>query len=372
MKKSLLFAALAVTVAVACSKTNTQPTPDPVDEGTPVPVQFSIAAPRNIEVKSTGAASGEWNAQTLNVYSYEAGVSDYSAATAFIDNVTATAPASGVSGAINVTNPDNGESFYYAAGKYYDFFGYYIDDAATATPSVLADGVYVPFTINGAQDLMIATTDKAADIEAAGKTGEVDEGRVYSAYAARRGVQPKLTFQHQLARFTFEVVAGSDAGSNINIEGISIESVVSGELKVVGSARGLVNLSSEPVELYLQERGASGALQALTPVKPLPYDRDAPKTNVKSVGESLMVIPGQASYKLKVYTSQENTQTAIDPQEWTLNISDITGAPDGAVAFDAGYSYKVTIVVYGLESVDITAELEDWKNGGSTIIDPDL
>ena len=124
------------------------------------------------------------------------------------------------------------------------------------------------------------------------------------------------------------------------------------------------------VELKLGEKNTSGQIQDLTPVQPNAYD--GTKTNVKSVGESIMVVPGNASYNLKVYTSQEGTQTAIDPQKWTLNIADIIGAPEGAAAFEAGYSYKVTIVVYGLEEVKISAELEDWKDGGSVIIDPDL
>ena len=87
MKKSLLFAALAVSIAAACTKTGqvTQ-TPDPLDDGQPVPVIFSASAPRNIEVKSTGAALSQWSGQQLNVYSYEAGVNNYAAATAFIDN----------------------------------------------------------------------------------------------------------------------------------------------------------------------------------------------------------------------------------------------------------------------------------------------
>ena len=369
MKKTLLFAALAVTVAAACSKTGSVPQ-EPADKGDAVPVLLSVSSPRSIEVKSTGAATQSWAGQTLNIYSYEAGVADYSAATAFIDNVETPAPSTGLVDAITLTNPSTQEPFYYAAGKYYDFFGYYIDDAATATPSVLAAGVYVPFTIDGSQDLMVATSDKAADIEAAGKTGQVAEDRVYSAYAARRGIQPKLVFKHQLARFTFEIVAGVESGNNVNVDGISIESVASGELKVVGADRGLANLASDKVELKLQEKSVNGAMQALTPVKPNAFDGS--KTNVKSVGESLMVVPGEASYKLTVYTSQEGTQTAIAPLEWTLNIGDITGAPEGAVAFEAGYTYKVTIVVYGLEEVKITAELEEWKDGGSTIIDPDL
>ena len=64
--------------------------------------------------------------------------------------------------------------------------------------------------------------------------------------------------------------------------------------------------------------------------------------------------------------------TEIAPQEWTLDITKIEGAPEGATKFEAGYSYKVKIVIYGLEEVKITAELEDWKEGGSTVLDPDL
>ena len=368
MKKSLLFAALAVTVAAACTKTNQVPQ-ETTDNGEAVPVRLAVSSPRTIEVKSTGAATGQWSGQKLNIYSYEAGVADYSTATAFIDNVEATAPTSELTGAITLTNPDTNEPFFYAAGKYYDFFGYYIDDAATAVPTVAADGVYVPFTINGSQDLMTATSDKAADIAAAGAS--LTEDKVYSAYAARRGVQPKLVFKHQLARFTFEIVAGVESGNNVNVDGISIESVASGELKVVGADRGLANLASDKVELKLQEKSENGTtMQALTPVKPNAYD--GTKTNVKSIGESLMVVPGEASYKLTVYTSQEGTTTEIAPLEQILNIANITGAPEGAVAFEAGYTYKVTIVVYGLEEVKISVELEEWKDGGSTIIDPDL
>ena len=64
--------------------------------------------------------------------------------------------------------------------------------------------------------------------------------------------------------------------------------------------------------------------------------------------------------------------TQIAPQEWILDIAKIEGAPEGATKFEAGYSYKVKIVIYGLEEVKITAELEDWKEGGSTVLDPDL
>ena len=82
---------------------------------------------------------------------------------------------------------------------------------------------------------MLAKADQKTDIDAVGKTDEVSVDKAYSAFAARRGVQPNLLFKHQLARFTFEIVAGSEAGSNIFVTGIGVESKFKGNLTVVGA-----------------------------------------------------------------------------------------------------------------------------------------
>lgn len=373
MKKYPLFVAAAALIAVAaCSKTTgnvTAETPDPLDDGAPVPVLFAAASPATVQVKSVGAVESAWNGQQLKIYGYDRTVTDFTS-TAFIDNVSASAPESGNKGGISVTNEAaGGEPFYYVAGKYYDFYGYHIDDAATSAPVKTAASVAVPFEIDGSQDLMIAKAEQQADIEAAGQTDAVSADRAYSAFAARRGVQPNLLFKHQLAKFTFEIAAGSEAGSDIYVTDVKIVSKYKGNLAVVGGTRGLVDVDAETAELSLQERGAAG-MQALTEVKPDAFD--GTKANFKGIGESLMVIPGESSYQLYVCTRQDGVTTEIDPQPWTLDITKIEGAPSGAAAFEAGYSYKVKIVIYGLEEVKISAELEDWKDGGSTVIDPDL
>ncbi len=370
MKKYHFFAAVAIVALASCSKSApVVETPDPLDDGKAVAVTFSAVSPKNIDVKSVGAVENAWNAQTLKIYGYDRTVTDFSSATAFIDNVEATAPTSVSKGAITVTNPLYDEPFYYVSGKYYDFYGYHIDDAATAEPNSQADGVYVPFTIDGSQDLMIAMADQTSDIEAAGKTGEVSEARTYSAYAARRGVQPNLLFKHVLSRFTFHIVAGSATGSKINVTAIKMVSKASGELKVVGEDRGLKNVSDDTVELSLQEK-TENSITPLTPTAPDAYTEA--RDNAKQIGESLLVVPGESSYKLIIETAQDDVRTEIESQEYTLDIASITGAPEGATAFEAGYSYKVTLVIYGLEEVSVSAELEPWKDGGSTIIDPDL
>lgn len=373
MKKYHLLAAVAFVALAACTKngqTNVPEITDPLEDGTPVPVLFSAVSPSTgVQVKSVGAVDKAWSGQELKIYGYDRTVTDFTGE-AFIDNVSATAPADGNKGAIEVhNNAAQNEPFYYVTGKYYDFYGYHIDDAATGEPVKTATSVSVPFELKGSQDLMLAKADQQTDIDAAGKTEVVNADKAYSAFAARRGVQPNLLFKHQLTRFTFEIVAGSEAGSDIYVTDVKIASKYKGSLEVVGQNRGLVGVADETAELSLMEKGVNG-VQALTEVKPEAYVEG--KTNYKAIGESLMVIPGEATYKLYVSTRQDGVTTEIAPQEWTLDITKIEGAPEGATKFEAGYSYKVKIVIYGLEEVKITAELEDWKEGGSTVLDPDL
>lgn len=373
MKKYHLLASVAFVALAACTKngqTNVPEITDPLEDGTPVPVLFSAVSPSTgVQVKSVGAVDKAWGGQELKIYGYDRTITDFTGE-AFIDNVSATAPADGNKGLIEVhNNAAQNEPFYYVTGKYYDFYGYHIDDAATGEPVKTATSVSVPFELKGSQDLMLAKADQQTDIDATGKTDVVNADKAYSAFAARRGVQPNLLFKHQLTRFTFEIVAGSEAGSDIYVTGVKIASKYKGSLEVVGQNRGLVDVADETAELALMEKVDNG-VQALTEVKPEAYVEG--KANYKAIGESLMVIPGEATYKLYVSTRQDGVTTEIAPQEWTLDIAKIEGAPEGATKFEAGYSYKVKIVIYGLEEVKITAELEDWKEGGSTVLDPDL
>ena len=50
---------------------------------------------------------------------------------------------------------------------------------------------------------------------------------------------------------------------------------------------------------------------------------------------------------------------------------DDNGAP-AISAFEAGYSFDITIIVYSLEDIDISAELTEWKEGGKVDIDTDV
>ena len=371
MKKFLFFATTFAILLSGCTKSNVND--DVLDDGTPVPVRFSaVSMTSSVSTKSTGAVgtigNNNWNGQDLYIYGYDRAVSDFSTEP-FINNVKATAPNGTASGEIDVLNAsvNPAEPFYYVAKNRYDFYGYHVDDAATGEPVRETARVYVPFTINGAQDLLIAKADQQADIHKVGAS--ITEENAYSAYAARRDVHPTLKFQHQLARFTFEIVAGSASGSNVNVDHITVDSKSTGNLVVVGDARGIADVTEDVASFKLQEINAEGNAQDLTSVKPEAYS--PARDNAKQIGESIMVIPGEAAYTLRIKTSQDGVSTDIPEQEWQIEIGNVVGAPEGAAAFEAGYSYKITIVIYGLEEVKITAELEEWKEGGNATLDED-
>ena len=128
MKKYHLLAAVAFVALAACTKngqTNVPEITDPLEDGTPVPVLFSAVSPSTgVQVKSVGAVDKAWSGQELKIYGYDRTVTDFTGE-AFIDNVSATAPADGNKGAIQVlNNAAQNEPFYYVTGKYYDFYGY--------------------------------------------------------------------------------------------------------------------------------------------------------------------------------------------------------------------------------------------------------
>lgn len=402
MKKVYLFSAIAVMAAVtACTKEPVNNQPDP-EEG-PVPVQFGLASPAySVTTKSAGGLDA-WNNTTLYVFGYDRTAEDFTEAKALIYNVGAKA-ANGTEATLDVKHEVSGgvdgptmEPFYYEDGVNYDFYGYHIDDAAnpdgepipvvvpeegTTVDGVdLTKGVYVKFHIEGSQDLMTAKADPAEDVQ--GATETVDPSRAYSAYAARRGVQPTLKFQHQLARFKFQIRSGSESGNTVKVDSIKIiDQPADGYLKVVGLAEEEDVITTftpaEPaealVDFVLQEDDGAGSMKDLAPVSPIdPWSSEDRATEPNKVGESIMIVPGGSSCTIRIKTSQDGVTTSIPAQEYTVNAADLMKGEESANAteFEAGKQYTITIVIYGPEEIEITATLDAWEDGGSIEWDPD-
>lgn len=413
MKKYFIFAAAAI-VAVSCAKTPAPvQTPDgpeaPAVEGK-VAVQFGTNVVANVTTKTSGPISG-WNEQDLYVLGFaRTSATEKNWAEPFIKNVKATAPEDDpgatpvLSGAIKVlakTSPE--EPFYYSGTTTYDFYGYYVDDAYKVAGTELAPNPVIgtnnyslPILINGGQDILLAQADtvyalsmaKAANPYFDTQNPNFKSQYAFSAYAARRGVDPILQFEHQLTQLQFKVESGTnfDSSPQIYVDSIAITGLnTKADFCVASGDKAELGLSN-----FTSVKPLKDTLFVLSSIYlPLTHDthvtvpsKDAP---AEEVGTPIMLFP-ETSFNVELYLCQSGVTQAVEPIKKTISITDIANRPDingnksGESGYDSnnlqaeftkGYSYTITFKVYGLESVDITAELAEWKDGGSFSIDTD-
>ena len=382
-------------------------------------IRLGVASSK-VQTRGTGTVGGMtdaenvWAGQTLWVHMLQKGSMDLAyykspavGATVttkeVFDNKEFKAPNTADNTKSGLATTADGTIAYYPVSGSYDFWGYRVDDAAVGgTPTVkivddngdevAADQAtkrVVDIEIDGSQDIMAGKATPSADDVA--KLGNYDEN-FYSAYAARKGVQPNITFNHLLTRFTFEVRAGSKATAGagasgnteaVRVKGISVESLTNGTLTVAYTgetkqAADLLTFTGDASALTLKQRATTAAsnndpLVDLVEV-PLtwPAAGEATVGDVISVGEALLVAPGKTEYPLTIALAQKVKKNTADTDKTDMNLEQkATIKMDGVKAFEPGKSYKVTITVYGLEEIEVTATLVPWADGGSIDIDDD-
>lgn len=357
-------------------------------------------------------AENVWAGQTLWVYMLQKGSMDLAyykapavgttaaAETEVFNNKKFNAPNAADNTKSGLATTADGTIAYYPVSGNYDFWGYRVDDAVAGDPvvklvndagdEVAADQAtkrVVDIKIDGSQDIMAGKAAPSTDEVA--KLGNYADN-FYSAYAARKGVQPNITFNHLLTRFTFEVRAGSKAtaglpaGGNtdaVKVTGVSVDSKTTGTLTVAytgetKAAADLLTFTGDASALTLKQRDAALAdnnapLVALEPVSLTWTDDAATIGDVIKVGEALLVAPGQTEYPLTIALSQDVLQKVGETKVTMPLEQKATIKMDGVKAFEPGKSYKVTITVYGLEEIKVTATLVPWVDGGSIDIDDD-
>ena len=410
------FALAAAGMLTACSNDDTLGGNENVSEQQ---IRLGVASSK-VQTRGTGTVGGMtdaenvWAGQTLWVYMLQKGSMDLAyyktpadaaaaaVGTAVFDNKEFKAPNTAASTVSGLATTADGAIAYYPVSGNYDFWGYRVDDAVAGTPDVkLVDDTdteveanaatkrVVAIKINGSQDIMAGKATPSTDEVA--KLGNYADN-FYSAYAARKGVQPNITFNHLLTRFTFEVRAGSKATAGagasgnteaVRVQGISVESLTDGKLTVAYTgptkeAADLLTFTGAASPLKLQQRSTTAAdnndpLVALEEVAlTWPADANATVGDVLPVGEALLVAPGQTEYPLTIALAQKvkKNTTAADKEDMDLE-QKATIKMDGVKKFEPGKSYKVTITVYGLEEIEVTATLVPWVDGGSIDIDDD-
>ena len=219
--------------------------------------------------------------------------------------------------------------------------------------------VTVPFTIDGTQDVLAASTYlTAADTMALAKNTGLSrdaqntlvlEGAdsatyanyaksLYSAKTARQKVQPNLLFKHMLTRFTFNAAAMQDnfaqgGADEIRIKDIKIYSRTKGQLvaeykKVDGKAKGqdsvivcklVVSENDNPYDSLSLKKRATGATESdtlvaltdgtagtpingMTPMGIAIVNKSAAKWT--ALGEALLVMPDETEYVMDITIEQ--------------------------------------------------------------------
>lgn len=417
MKKMFFFALAAAGMLTACSNDDTLGG-NGEQNVSEQQIRLGVASSK-VQTRGTGTVGGMddaenvWAGQTLWVYMLQKGSMNlalYKAPAAggvatpdveVFNNKEFKAPNTADKTKSGLATTADGTIAYYPVSGNYDFWGYRVDDAAVGGKPVVkivndkgdevdadkATKRVVDIEIDGSQDIMAGKAAPSADEVT--KLGNYAEN-FYSAYAARKGVQPNITFNHLLTRFTFEVRAGSKAtaglpaGGNteaVKVTGVSVDSKTTGTLTVAytGAAKeaaDLLTFTGDASPLKLQQRSTAAAdnnepLVALEPVSLTWTDDAATMGDVLKVGEALLVAPGETEYPLTISLSQDVLQKEGEAKVTMPLEQKATIKMDGTKTFAPGKSYKVTITVYGLEDIRVTATLVPWADGGSIDIDDD-
>lgn len=268
MKKMFFFALAAAGMLTACSNDDTLGG-NGEQNVSEQQIRLGVASSK-VQTRGTGTVGGMtddenvWAGQTLWVYMLQKGSMDlavYKSPTVgttagteleVFNNKEFKAPNTADKIKSGLATTADGTIAYYPVSGNYDFWGYRVDDAVKGTPAVKtvndngdevdadkATKRVVEIEIDGSQDIMAG--------KAAPSTKEVTDlggyaDNFYSAYAARKGVQPNITFNHLLTRFTFEVRAGSKATAGlpvngntdaVKVTGVSVDSKTTGTLTVL-------------------------------------------------------------------------------------------------------------------------------------------
>ena len=366
MKKVFFYVAAAMTMLAGCQKAELNQTQTPVDDTTPVAMQLGAATP---SFTLTKAAVNEWKATPVFVYGllnnktgYEEAIID-NYPTVVVDDKTP----------LEIYVPGTEMPYFYKEGKTYDFFGYHLGGAEKVTePALDADADVVAFKVkyDGNDDVMYAYADKAIDVMK-DPTAQVREADAYSAWAARRNVQPNLVFKHALTKFNF-IVKGMNAKSeNVTVTGISVKSFDNGTLTVVSkNADDLAFVPTnyvDTVDFVLMNDDDT----EFSPVDVL----NGIEINAGGDNASIMVAPGMTELPVVVTMLNNQFGKDLDPYTFTAKASDVrkVGLAEnaGLVEFAAGTAYNIYINVYGPEEIVVTAELTKWEEAGYYTYDPD-
>ena len=365
MKKFFYVAAAFLAAGfVSCSENNGDDFTATAPGSDLAPIRFDLGASRvNIEQKAAATrgkgavgdldgANNVWNGEELKVYMFDKGTLDLALdATGDNSPLFDNAPIIATAGA-NIVEAATQK--YYPMQGNFDFFAYHADDAATGVDVVEGTDVFtLPVTIDGSQDLMVAKAElQAGEAE---KLGDARKDDYYSAFSARKGVNPHFTFQHLLTRFVFNVKADAE----VKVDDVKIKGVKISEANTTADM--VVAYTTAPTEfLNNQANPATVLLQGIA------VDGEKPsKDKFEKIGESLLLMP-QASYEVEFVIEQ-----TVNGNPRNINYPATLSAAELGIGdkFVAGKQYNVNLTLYGLSEIVLKLQLKPWEDGGDINVD---
>lgn len=260
MNKKFYFA-LALTAGLFASCSSDDLSQAPQQQG----FEVNDDAPAQINIKtgvvtrgtgSVGFPTAQWDGQKFNLFMFQKGTfnpatykaTEASPETPIYLNTEMTTDAA--TQTANYVLGGDIQYNYFPGNGAFSFWAYRIDDALDPAPAALpaqpfvyvddtnaevafdaptASKVVAPIDIDGSQDIMVAIADTAAALaQLQGKVSTATMDRIYTAYSARRAVNPQLSFQHLLTRLSFKVIADSREVSN-QADWLTADPVAAGE-----------------------------------------------------------------------------------------------------------------------------------------------
>lgn len=374
MRKSLFLALAAVTLLAGCSKDEGITNADNGNGGNgnedaPVLVQLGTNLISSNTTQTRGSLD-EWNNNAVGVLGLaENATADWDVAsynaTCIMPNVSGTVTGA-ASTAINVVFAN---THYYPLDNSvnYSFYGYhpYTDNANITSAANVVTATYPTF--DGTQDILWGKIKATPLTDVTSSDGKVYEG--FNARYFRKmktPATPNINFDHKLVRLKFNISGGQGDITDLQVESIKLKNVPT-SLSLIAADK--ASIANEGTIIFAQNPTGVYTLKNTNGTDATAVDLyDGAAAVVKApMGESIM-LPATSVNVDGNYTTEIKLKFKTAGKEEILP-SEFSITPPAGNTFIAGNSYNINITIHGLTSIDITATLTPWGNGGDSDIE---
>ena len=252
----------------------------------------------------------------------------------------------------------------------YDFFAYYTDDIRPSAGDIhrFDDSVVLSVKIDGTQDIMSSKAEVTSDQleKFTEKGGVFIKENAYSLYTAQRNVMPTFYFKHHLVRLEFDLFSGvvREEVKRVSVHGIELRSKYDADFTVAAKNADEMGLSFKPETKFLVLTEEGGHEMEKDKYFMTTRLTEEEKERRVKFGGCLLLAP-DVEYEAYITMSEVREDgTPVKMNHRTpLNIS------YGDSGFEAGHQYRVKLVIYGINQVATTVDLEKWQEGGTLDMD---